>query len=278
MYSTQLTGWDNKLSSSKKTLRIIAVIILIPVIILDVLVFLDIFNSATLSIVSLVTTGVVSLLSLILFLLSSSAGSKKLITTEILPELIKEHTIEDSSFRYFAKSKTREINLDSGLFTRHATVTSQYKISTNKYSIYHATIVHSNGKSSTVDFQGLYFIFPFKYDKRVQIRTMGSANYKKPNLKALKKEKGERYYSDSQTDSIDSNLVSIFNSIKRSEQPKHLYMSLNKKELHVAISKKEYNIPSFKKISNTEIETLKQWLNKQIQITDEILNDISYYN
>lgn len=278
MYSTQLTEWNESLKKSRRRVKTIGIIIPIPFLVVYGLVLLGVINNDIMYTVAPILLVVALFVMTLLLIISSTTGSKKLITTEILPELIKEHKIEDPSFRYYGKSKTRDININGGLFTRFAYVQNAYKISTNKYSVQYTTISHSSGQTHTVDFQGLYFVFPFKYDKRVQIRTMGSANYARPNLKALKKEKGERYYSDLETDLIDSNLVSIFNSIKRTEQPKHLYMSLNKKELHIAISKKEYAIPKFNKITNTEIETLKQWLNKQIQFTDEILNDINYYN
>ncbi|AIO18523.1 hypothetical protein KQ51_00643 [Candidatus Izimaplasma bacterium HR1] len=202
--------------------------------------------------------GVGSLITLLTHLIVPSVYKGKLVKEVVNKEVINLYNYENSTnFDYLDKIKVRNnFNKEMGLFTRLASVSTRFQIIGEDINIMNCTLVTSNGKSSTVHFDGIYMIYKKMCSKTFQLRTKG-----RPKLKGVKfsKQEGELYSEFVPFESneiIDSYYINIFesslNSIELSK--KKVYLGSNLKEIHFG-----YHPPKFMKYDEFTYEVFKEY-------------------
>ncbi len=138
---------------------------------------------------------------------------------------------------------TRTFNQEMGLFTRGASVQTDYlvKIAHKDLDceILYCRLITSNGKSSTIHFNGFYAIFQHKSDDFFQIRSRG-----KPRLKGVKFKRLIRYPEKVFIPEIDireyleEKYLYAFRNINNKMLLGNSYLASNKEAVHLALSPK----------------------------------------
>lgn len=274
MYTESIDQANIALKRRQKTFRMLGAFLAVLSLFLWVISFLEIFYTLTsddfiaVSVISVIFT----LGGGLLFVIGGSSASTKIIYKEMLPNIAKELTFE-SDITLKPNYKDKHFTEAGGLFSGYNTTHIRYSVSHPNFKFGHIILAHSNGKSQTVDFDGLYYVFPLVSDQ-VQIRTNG-----KPHKKGVKYYRHEqvelRYYSTSEMGYVDQSMISLFEHIKREYQPKKLYLATTGTELHIAVTGKVSKFPKFKTVTYKEWQLTKDWLKRQLDLGLDLLSIIS---
>lgn len=278
MYSAQLEQWRKTFKRKKGVFRKIFFSLAglagsVPLLLLSETIQINDFVGL---IVLYVLSSIAFIVFIVLGIVSPNFASKDMFLKDILPELVNDLRIEYPYIQFQGKNRDKAFHRDGRMFPKHDTVSTKYSIDLESLVLRHTTLSHSNGKTQVVDFQGVYMIFPIKTDTHIQIRSHGSPR-RKPKYYLLEKNKSYRYYSETESDLLNRNFISLYESIHRLQETSRLYISLTPTAFHVAISSKQFKVPTFKQLNNSTIESLKHWLHHQIQIAMEIQEFTSYY-
>ncbi len=269
-------------SKNRRLLLTIVFAILAVVILLEVIfILVDIKNNSTAYLVVGFTGLTLILIPIMIILTKNSRQVKNLYIQEVI-EVYNDRNDLNLEFSG-TKKVSKEFNQEMGLFVKFASVQANYLIdgsltSDYKYQLLNCQLVTSNGKSTTVHFSGLYFMFKIPTDDFFQIRS----RYK-PKLSGTKFKQIERYQEkvfvpeNDVRDYIEDKYLQYYRTINRSIPNKALYIASNRKEIHVAITPKE----KFKNIKDLNVETFEKYYTRYItifnQVIDEFKNKVMIY-
>jgi len=186
----------------------------------------------------------IALFIVFLIVLITKSTHKLYIMNKVLnEEIVNLYNTENGlNLEYQFKPKLpKTFNQEMGLFTKYAGVTSRYAIydTTHKYpfQLYSCALVTSNGKSSTVHFDGIYTKFMISSIPRQQLRSKG-----KPQTAGIKmvqvEGNEERFYIplDKPDTRINSILQGIFQDMPNRFDLKAYYIGSNDFEVHIAFT------------------------------------------
>ncbi|MCD4826646.1 MAG: hypothetical protein K8Q99_02545 [Acholeplasmataceae bacterium] len=119
------------------------------------------------------------------------------------------------------------------------------------FDIYDTTITTSSNNSQQTHLDGIYYVLHKKSNTRVQVRAQG-----KPRVKGLKFEKLEergslKVYKEvgMHLNAIDYKLISFVENIEKTNNLKHVYLSVIEDEVHLALWHKKHPARKHKKVS-----------------------------
>lgn len=186
-------------------------------------------------------------LMVVLYVIAAYTRNNKLKNEHLNKEVIKLYnSMHETNYDYDAHPTIdKTFNQEMGLFTRHASIKSNFIItadpetSTN-YTINHCQMTTSNGKTTTVHFSGYYARIPTSNIDRQQIRSKGKAHLKGIKMIRLEDYEDCIYVPDDQSVlHPDATLYSIFQRIQREFDVSSCYVASDMKEVAIAISLKE---------------------------------------
>lgn len=224
-------------------------------------------------------------ITLIFFLVFKQQVKNQVLYNVIYPRAVRLFNQEhDLTFAFQFKPKIdKTFNSEMGLFTRYASVSCTYQMNAqldtgNPITVQACRLVTSNGKSSTLHFDGIYLVLPISGIPTQQLRTSG-----KPKRKDMKFDRVEDYPDNRlylQKGQISSGphpyLLQVFEELPDLFDLKHYYVGSNEKEVHVALWMRHK--PSMPKEINTEeLDKIVQPLHKVMQYSISVLeryNDV----
>lgn len=220
-------------------------------------------------------------LMIVIYLIAASTRLSKLKNEHLNQELIHLYnTIHEMNFDYEYKAKIdKTFNQEMGLFTRHASVNSKFVITsdqneTKKYQIYRCTLTTSDGKTTTVHFDGFYARIPKYNIPRQQLRSKGKAHIKGIKMIRLEDYEERIYVPDDQSVTRPNALLySIFQNITRTFNTSSHYVASDMREVAIAISLKDkFKLP--KVFDYNSLQTYSEPLFELLQFIDDVAHQI----
>lgn len=196
---------------------------------------------------------------LVALVLLTLAISKGVLNSNIRKEHLNKEIInlynftEGANVKYEVKPEyNKKYNAEMALFVRYASPTCKYKISDDdpeklNYEILRGTLVTSNGKSSTVHFDGHYLIINKQTNRDFHIKHRKSrTNRKELKFYNIHDEEHHIYLSEKDYDRkekrvirpLDSQFLSLYSYTKEVFDTDKISIGSNQNEIHVAISDK----------------------------------------
>ncbi|MBN2300363.1 MAG: hypothetical protein JXC31_04150 [Acholeplasmataceae bacterium] len=226
--------------------------------------------------------------TLLLTIVSYNYVSEKPSYTYLYPEIYKKINLEESLFiKYESYLKGKpDFNNIGGLYTRHASVRVKRKISGqtlngNEFSVYDATIITSNGKSSSTHFNGIYFQVKTDTSSFFQIRTHGSPKFK--DMKFIKQDEFQDLKVYLKEDMHMSNKINAYIDFVRKHKSdfnvRTFDLSVIPGETHLGIWYKKHSARRQKSISVDKLNELYHYFMSELQMADQLVElNNPYYN
>ncbi|QMS84721.1 hypothetical protein [Candidatus Xianfuyuplasma coldseepsis] len=220
-------------------------------------------------------------LMVLIYFIAATTRNNKLKNEYLNQELMNLYNSQhDMDYIYEYKANVdKQFNIDMGLFTRHASISSKFVITSGlnndaKYNIFRCTMTTSDGKNTTTHFDGFYIRIPIDNIPRQQLRSKG-----KPHIKGIKMTRLGEYEDkifvpeDQPTTHPDSILYSIFQAIPRTFETHSYYVASDLKEVAVAISlKHKFKLP--KELDYQSLQEYSEPLFELLRFADEVAHQI----
>ena len=221
-----------------------------------------------------VIIGLVSfIITLILFLVFKTQLKNRILYDVIYPRAVSLFNQEhDRTFQFEFKPKLEKtFNQDMGLFTKYASVSSTYKMTSQTdqgtdITIQACRLVTSNGKSSTLHFDGVYLILPISGIPYQQLRTDGKPRLKDVSFARLEDYPDDKLYvqEDQIARGVHPFLMQVFEELPDQFELKRHYIASNKSEVHLALwLRKKPTMP--KAITSEELDRVVNPLHHVMQ-------------
>lgn len=175
-------------------------------------------------------------------------NKKVFINKHINSEIIKLFNAEfDTNFTYEYKVKVpKEFNQKMGLFPRGSSIFTNYRITgvtpeNHPIIILDCRMVTSNGKSSTIHFDGIYAILQVSFPVHAQVRSSGRPHVKGIQFNKLDNYEQKVFLAEDTGETLPSELLHLYREIKDNFTTRGQYIGTNTTELHIAIWDKEKN-------------------------------------
>jgi len=251
---------------------------MLAVIVVVHIVLVGIFVLAEVPLLVLTIPGSLSVIAFLITKISMKyVGKKNILYDIIYPRGVtlfnQEH---DTTFTYEFKPKLdKTFHEEMGLFTRFASISSNFRMVSKQeghapITIQHCRMVTSNGKSSTIHFDGVYLILPKSGIPVQQLRSNG-----RPALKGVKMERLEDYEEriyvpqEEGITPVDSVLLGIFQELPQTFELSRQYIGSNQSEIHIALwFKKQPRLPN--ELNYNGLEELIDPLHKLMSYTVEL--------
>ena len=224
----------------------------------------------------------------------------QLITKGVLKAKIRNHYLnkevvnlfnftEGSNVYYKVKPVfNKQYNSEMALFVRYASASCKYKIYNENpeqlgYEILRTSLVTSNGKSTTVHFDGDYLIINFPTDQDFHIKHRKQRTNRK-GLKFYKTpdEEFHIYLSEKDYDKeekrvirpINRQFISLYSFVREVFQTDKVYIGSNKEQLHIAITEKV----KFKMPKEFNYDNVKEYYDEFTKVIKRTHQVIDYIN
>jgi len=222
----------------------------------------------------------VTIMILLLFMFLPFSNQKLLYDT-VCKEVIKDINYnEDISIECETLTKNKDYIADGGLFTKYASVQNKYQLQFlnregHQVSMADTTIITSSDKSTTIHFDGTYFVFKIDNRNIFQLRANSSPKLSKTRFNKISTwDDVKEYVEEDGNQSISTRYYTLYDFLKGEFPNQKVYIGGVEKEIHVAIwlDKKRVKYP---KLSADDIETIRGQLMGKIKLSEEIYNIIS---
>lgn len=236
------TAYQNQLDKTQKGIRK-SLFISISIIVFFVLLFLIIQTDVSYTLIPLIF---VVFIELFVILILKTNNKTIMINRVMNYEILQVYnSMNGTNLIYENKPKIpKTFNVEMGLFVKYAGVSTKYSIKdpspSNPFEMMYCSLITSNGKSSTVHFDGIYVIF-----KIPNIPTQHLLSRGKPHLQGTKMVQAEGYEEnvfvpvDHPEVRINPILYGIFQDLPNKFELKAYYVASNNAEVHIAFTPKQ---------------------------------------
>ena len=215
------------------------------------------------------------------FLISKNVPSEKPTFNYLFDEVYKKLNLDEQKtlvYTPFQKEKFT-FNKIGGLYTRIASVNVKrhvegYTDSAHKFDIYDCTMVTSNGKSSTVHFNGVYYNIALPTTNYLQVRTSSSPRLKGHKYDRVKEIEDLRVFIDEDTQllSKDEHIINFVRKIKSQPNIKHVAFGIIPGEVHVGITYKKHPARKQKSLTSNQLDSIYDYFTSELEFIEEVIN------
>lgn len=223
--------------------------------------------------------GVAIVTFLVGFFLSMNFKSEKPFFTTLYKELYEKINLDEGLYlEYEAYSKTaKTFNKDGSLFPPYASASVKRHVKgltndDNQFNLYDCTLTTSNGKNTTVHFNGVYISIDKPLSTTIQIRTNGSPKRKHHKFdKQVEYTEFKVYKPETETmTSIDHALLQFMTRLKEDLNYKRLYLSIENNKINLALWYKKHPARKLTSINVNEVNAVYRYFLSELEMINKL--------
>ncbi|MBN2605465.1 MAG: hypothetical protein JXR62_06570 [Bacilli bacterium] len=206
--------------------------------------------------------------------------NQKLLYNTIYPEVIKDINYnEDISLECEIFKKDKDYIMKGGLFTRYAAVDNKIQLEfLNKegfqVNISDTTIITRSDKSTTIHFDGTYFVFKLDNRNLFQLRSNSSPKLSKTKFNRINtRDDIKEYVQEEDSQIIQSRFYKLVDYLKEKYPTQKIYIAGIEKEIHVAVWLGEKRA-KYSSLSEKDLMLIRNQIMNHIALSEEIFNII----
>ncbi|MFA6800683.1 MAG: hypothetical protein WCR19_01090 [Acholeplasmataceae bacterium] len=222
-------------------------------------------------------TGILIGLGILGLVFSKFLISKQTMSDYLYHEIIEHINLDSGMFyKYSGKEKNTKEQIDKfyegGLFPRAAVFVinnmSGFNAEQLKFECFNLKIISSNGNTSTIHFDGIYYLMETHLTTDLQLRTKGKPNVKGEKYQLINENEYMSVYKPEteNLNDVDENIIKKVKSYFTDETYKNVYLSVKNGHIHFAL---KYKHSLIDKINIKNIDQLNQllvYINKSLEL------------